>query len=351
MCSNVVQALHRRCIGFSLVLVAILSIHVHAATPPSRYRFLKEIPIKGDTGWDYLSVDPIARRLYVTHGDHIVVVNLDSDAIEGDIADTPGVHGFAIAQKLGRGFSSNGAESKISIVDLKSLATIAKVDTEEGPDAILYEEGRGEVYAFNGRAHSVTIIAARTGAVVTSVKLPGKPEFPVADSRANRVFVNIEDKDEVVALDTKSHRIVNEWQIGPGTSASGMAIDLAHGRLMLGCENKLMVVMDTKTGKVITSVPIGSGVDANAFDEVRGLAFSSNGEGNVTIVHEESPDKFSVVQTLVTQPSARTMVLDPASHKIYLAAATIKQDVPAGAGHRRAMMPGSFKILVYGPGE
>jgi hypothetical protein len=334
------------------LLLATFSFCAYAAGATPAYHLVKEIPIPGDTGWDYLSIDAQARRLYVTHGTHVVVVDLDADAIAGDIADTPGVHGFAIAHDLGRGFSSNGTESKVSVVDLKSLATLSKVTTGEGPDAILYEPGHQEVYAFNGRAHSLTVISATSGQVVTSVPLPGKPEFPAADPQDGRVFVNIEDKNEVVALDTAAHKIVAEWPISPGESASGMAIDTAHHRLFLGCENQLMLMMDSRTGKVVASVPIAPGVDANAFDGQTRLAFSSNGSGTVTIAHEDSPARLTVVQTLKTQASARTMALDPTTHKIYLAAATFQaeeQPAPAGSRHRRATVPGTFKVLVYAP--
>jgi hypothetical protein len=315
------------------------------------YHLVKEIPIAGDTGWDYMSVDAQARRLYVTHGTHVVVVDIDSDTVVGDIADTPGVHGFAIAHELDKGFSSNGAESKVSIVALKSLATQTKVATGEGPDAILYEPGRKEVYAYDGKGHAATVISATSGEVVATVPLPGKPEFSAADSRAGKVFVNIEDKDEVIAIDTKTHQVANTWPIAPGEGASGMAIDAVHHRLFLGCDNHLMLMMDSITGKVIASVPIGSGVDANAFDAGTQLAFSSNGEGNVTIAHEDSPSKLTVVQTLQTQPSARTMALDPTTHRIYLAAATFQAETepkPAGR-HRRIPVPGTFKVLVYAP--
>ncbi|MGH8323692.1 MAG: YncE family protein, partial [Steroidobacteraceae bacterium] len=292
------------------VAVAVAPLPASAAGSGPTYHFVKEIPIAGDTGWDYLSIDAKARRLYVTHGTHIVVLDLQTDTVVGDIADTPGVHGFAIAHELNRGFSSNGAESKVSIVALDSLATTAKVGTEEGPDAILYEPAHREVYAFNGRAHSMTVLSATSGQVVTSVKLPGKPEFAAADPASGRVFVNIEDRNEVVAIDTRTHEVVSQWPIAPGESASGMAFDPAQHRLFLGCENRLMVMMDSTTGRVITSVPIGSGVDANAFDEKLHLAFASNGAGSVTIARETGPAQLTVIQTLRTQPSARTMALD-----------------------------------------
>lgn len=337
--------------GLTLAAAILFTSQTPAADKAPAYHLVKEIPIAGDTGWDYLSIDAETRRLYVTHGTHIVVVDIDSDAVVGDIADTPGVHGFALAHQLGKGFSSNGAESKVSVVDLKTLATLKKVDTAAGPDAILYEPGRKEIYAYAGKAHAATIISAISGQVVATLPLPGKPEFSAAAPEAGRVFVNIEDKNEVVAIDTKTHQISNTWPIAPGESASGMAIDTAHHRLFLGCGNHLMLMMDSTSGKVVASVPIDTGVDANAFDARTQLAFSSNGAGTVTIAHEDSPSKLSVVQILKTQASARTMVLDPATHRIYLSAATLQPETtpqPAGA-HRRAMVPGTFKVLVYAP--
>jgi len=345
--------LHRWLPGALLAAAATITTAQAAQTPA--YHLVREIPIAGDTGWDYLSIDSKARRLYVTHGTHIVVVDLDANTVVGDIADTPGVHGFAIAPELGKGFSSNGTESKVSVVDLKTLATLQKIDTEAGPDAIVYEPRHREVYAFNGRAKSVTIISAAAGQVAGSLKLPGKPEFPTVDPDDGRVFVNIEDRNEVVAIDTTTHKIVSEWPIAPGESASGMAIDATHHRLFLGCDNHLMVMLDSNSGKVVASVPIGMGVDANAFDNQSQLAFSSNGEGTVTIAHEAAPDKLVVVQTLRTQPSARTMALDPQTHRIYLSAATL-QPTPAktpatapATGHHHATVPGTFKVLVYEP--
>lgn len=350
-----IKAHRRELVGWLALLGAVAATGTAQAVDKNPgYHFLKEIPIAGDTGWDYLSVDSEARRLYVTHGTHIVVLDLNTDTVVGDIPDTPGVHGFALAPKLGRGFASDGGEAKVSVVDLKTLATTSKVGTEEGPDGILFEPGREEVYAFDGRAHAATVISAASGQVVATIKLPGKPEFPAADPRASRVYDNIEDKSEVVAIDTKTHQVVSDWPIAPGESASGMAFDAAHHRLFLGCENHLMLMMDSTTGKVVASVPIGSGVDANAFDDELQLAFSSNGEGTVTIAHEDSPSKLTIVQTLKTQPSARTMALDPKTHRIYLAAATFgpaPAQAPGGPRRRPPIVPGSFKVLVYGPAE
>jgi YVTN family beta-propeller protein len=329
-------------LAFGLFTVAPVS--VPAAEAP--YHFLKEIPVGGSGGWDYLFVDSPAQRLYVSHATKVVVIDLAKDQVVGEIPDTPGVHGFAVAPGLQRGFSSNGRENKVSIVDLKTLQTIAKVDTGQNPDAIIYEPKHNEIYAFNGRGLSATVIAADSGKVVATIALPGKPEFAACDPEAERIFNNLEDKNAVAVINTSTHQVVDTWPIAPGQAASGMAIDLAHHRLFLGCgDNKLMVMMDCSNGKVLASVPIGAGVDANCFDPATQFAFSSNGEGNVTIAHEDAPDKLTVVQTLPTERGSRTMALDPATHKLYLPSAKFEA---AQAGKRPAPIPGSFKILIYG---
>jgi DNA-binding beta-propeller fold protein YncE len=285
------------------------------------YRFVTAIPIGGEGGWDYLTVDAQAHRLYVSHATKIVVVDTESNKVVGEIADTPGVHGIALAPELGRGFTSNGRENKVSIVDLKTLKTIQKVATGENPDAILYEPARKEVYAFNGRGKSATVIDADKGTVIATIPLGGKPEFAQADSKAGKVFVNMEDLNSIKVIDTAKHTVAATWPIAPGEAASGMAIDLANQRLFIGCENRLMLMIDNTTGSVVYSVPIGEGVDANAFDPATRLAFaSSGGSATVTVARADSPALLKVVQTLKTVKGARTMTLDPVTHRIYLAA-------------------------------
>jgi len=330
------------------ILMPVLLTLAVAATcrADGPYHFIKEIPVGGDGGWDYLSVDSAAQRLYVSHATKVVVIDLAQDAVVGEITNTLGVHGLAPAPELGRGMVTCGKENKAAIVDLKTLATITKVDTEANPDGMLYEPGQQEFYTFNGRGKSATVIDAKTATVVATIPLGGKPEFARADPQAGRVYDNLEDKSEVVAIDTKKHEVVEHWPIAPGEEASGMAIDAENHRLFLGCDNKLMVMMDSESGKVLASVPIGEGVDANSFDPGTKLAFASCGEGTTTIAREEGPDKLTVVQVLATQRGARTMVLDPATHKIYLA--TAKMEAPAEGERRGKIIPGTFKILVYG---
>jgi DNA-binding beta-propeller fold protein YncE len=312
----------------------------------STYRLLKEIPVGGEGGWDCLSVDAAGRRLYVSHATKAVVIDIDKDEVVGEVTDTPGIHAIAVAPELHRGFTSNGREAKASIFDLDSLATSSKVDTGQNPDFLLYVPQQKEVYVFNGRGKSATVIDAESGKVVTTIELPGKPEFAVYDPAAGRVYDNIEDKSEVAAIDTKTHAVADTWPTGPGEEPSGMALDTTHHRLFLGCGNKLMVMMDSASGKVLANVPIGQGVDSNAFDPATQLAFSSNGEGNVTIAHEDAPDSFTVVQTLETERGARTMTLDPQTHKIYLPSA--KFEAPQPGQRRPNIVPDSFKVLVYG---
>jgi DNA-binding beta-propeller fold protein YncE len=307
----------------------------------------KEIAIGGEGGWDYLSIDPAAHRLYVSHATHIVVIDTQANKVVGDIPDTPGVHGFAIAPDLGKGFSSNGRENKASIVDLKTLKLIQKIDTGENPDAVLYEPARHEVYTMNGRGKSATVIDAQSGKVVATIPLEGKPEFAQADSKAGKVYVNIEDMNAIQVIDTATHKVTATWPIAPGEGATGMAFDPATHRLFIGCDNKLMLMIDSTTGKVIYSVPVGQGVDSTWFDPATKLAFTSNGEsGTVTVAREESPTLVKVVQTLKTHVGARTMALDPSTHTIYLAA-TDYEPQPAGAKGRPKALAGTFRVLTY----
>jgi len=311
------------------------------------YHAGKEIAIGGEGGWDYLSVDPAAHRLYVSHATHVVVIDTTAGRIVGDIPDTPGIHGVAIAADLGRGFTSNGRENKASIFDLETLKLIQKVDTGENPDAILYEPAKKEIYTMNGRGKSATVIDARSGKLVATIPLAGKPESAQADAKAGKVYVNIEDMNAIQVIDTATHTVTATWPIAPGEAATGMAFDPATHRLFIGCDNKLMLMIDSTTGKVIYSVPVGEGVDSTWFDPATKLAFTSNGEsGTVTVAREESPSLLKVVQTLKTRPGARTMALDPSTHTIYLAAADY-QPRPAGAKGRPTAVVGTFRVLTY----
>jgi YVTN family beta-propeller protein len=316
------------------------------------YKFLNEIPIGGEGGWDILTIDSPAHRLYLSHATKVVVVDLDKNAVAGEIADTPGVHGFLAVPEVGRGFSSNGKENKTSVVDLKTLHTVSKIDTGESPDALVYDSKHGEVYIFNHRGNSVTVIDAKTSKVATTISLGGEPEFAAVDSAADRVYVNIEDKSEVAAIDTARHEVVARWPLAPGEEPSGIALDAAHHRLFSTCHNKMMTMLDTQSGKVVGTAPIGTGVDGAAFDDSTQLAFASCGEGVTTILKEETPEKLSVVQTLKTERSARTMVLDPKTHRMYLPSAQFEaapSPSPGSSPVRPTIVPNTLKLLIYSP--
>ncbi|HEX7652590.1 MAG TPA: YncE family protein [Verrucomicrobiae bacterium] len=325
-----------------LMFSAIATQLCHSAEP---YHLLKEIPVGGDGGWDYLTVDSASQRLYVSHGTQVVVIDTSKDTVIGEITNTPGVHGIALAPDLKRGLVTCGRENKGALVDLTTLTITSKVETGANPDGMLYEPSQKEFYTFNGRGNSATVIAAQTGTVTATIPLGGKPEFPQTDTSLGRVFDNLEDKSEVVAIDIKQHAVVNRWPVAPGEEPSGSAYDAKTHHLFLGCGNQMMVMMDAASGKVLDHIAIGDGVDANAFDPGLQYAFASCGDGTTTIAKEEG-DKLTLVQTLKTEKGARTMTLDPATHKIYLASA--KFDAPAEGQRHGKLVAGSFKVLVYG---
>ena len=303
-------------------------------------------PIAGDEGWDYVAVDSDARRVYVSHGSHVVVLDADSTAVIGDIPNTLGVHGIAIAPDSGRGFTSNGRADAVTIFDLKTLKVLGTVKAGTNPDAIVYDPATKRVFTMNGRSQDTTAINAADGAVAGTLALGGKPEFAVADGKGT-IFVNIEDKSELVQFDAQKLVVLHRWPVAPCQEASGLAADWKSHRLFAGCDNKMMAVINADTGKVVTTVPIGDGVDANGFDPETSFAFASTGDGNLTIAHEDSPDKYTVVMNLATKKSARTMGLDLKTHKVFLPAAEF--DPPAPGERRGKMKPGSFVLVVVGP--
>jgi DNA-binding beta-propeller fold protein YncE len=313
------------------------------------YRQLKKIAIGGEGGWDYLSVDTAARRLYVSHATKVVVVDLDKDKVVGEIAPAPGVHGIAIAPDLGRGFVSNGREATVSIVDLKTLQIVGTVKTGANPDAILYDPAQYEVYAFNHTGHSVTVFDAKTGELRATIPLPGVAEFGVIDVARGRVFVNIEDTSQLVAIDTATRSVAAVWPLAPGEEPTGLAYDPASRRLFAACGNGKLVMADATTGRVLASAPIGAGADGAAFDPGTGLAFASNGDGTLTVARPEGRNKLAVVQTLTTPKRSRTMTIDPTTHRLYVGAAEFAAPTtgPDGNPQRPAVIPGSFKVVVY----
>jgi DNA-binding beta-propeller fold protein YncE len=302
-----------------------------AAPSGGGYSVVKKISIPGDGSWDYLTVDEAARRLYVSHGTRVEVLDVDTGAIVGKIANTLGVHGIAIAPELGRGFVSNGKSSTVTIFDLKTLNTISQVPTGNKPDAIIYDSATSRVFAFNGGSNSATAIQAADGKVAGTVDLGGGPEFAVADG-AGYVYDNLEDESLVLKINSRTLKVEQRWPTAPCASPSSMAMDRPNRRLFLGCRSKVMAVMNADTGQVITTLPIGDHVDATAFDSANGLIFNSNGEGTITVIHQESPDKYSLVENVKTLPRAKTMALDPKTHQLFLSTAE----------------SGQFEVLVVG---
>ncbi len=315
-----------------LVVVALsLSLFAASAQTTSGYRITQKIPVAGQGGWDYLSVDETARQLYVSHGTQVEVLNVDSGAIVGKIENTPGVHGIAIAPELGRGFVSNGQSSTVTIFDLKTLKAIAEVPVGKKPDAIISDPATSRVLAFNGGSNSATAIQAADGKVAGTVDLGGGPEFAVADG-SGYVYDNLEDESLVLKINSRSLKIERRWPTAPCASPSSIAMDRPNRRLFLGCRSKVMAVMNADTGQVIATLPIGDHVDATVFDADSRLIFNSNGEGTITVIRQDSPDKYSVVENVKTLPKAKTMALDPKTHQLFLSTAEA----------------GQFEVLVVG---
>lgn len=333
----------------SLLLAAVLVPLSFAADPG--LHVTKNSKLGGEGGWDYLTIDPAARHLFISRATHVMVIDADSAKSVGDIPDTPGVHGIALAPEFGRGFTSNGREGTVSIFDLATLKPIGKVqNVGDNPDAILYDPATKRVFTFNGRSHDSTAIDAQTGKIVGKIPLDGKPEFAVTTGKGE-VFVNIEDKSELAAIDPAALKVKSVWSLAPCEEPSGLAIDVANRRLFAGCDNEMMAVVNADTGKVIATPAIGKGVDADRFDPETHLAFASCGEGVLSVVSEDSPHQFSVAQTVTTERGARTMELDPKTHQIYLVTAKFGPPPPATAEQphpRPAMMPDSFVVLTVG---
>jgi DNA-binding beta-propeller fold protein YncE len=338
-----------RCWLSSLTLLISTAAAAVAAAGPG-YKVVNTYNVGGDGGWDYLTADADARRLYISRATHVIVLDLDSGKTVGDIADTPGVHGIALAPELGRGFVSNGREGTVSIFDLKTLATSSKVKVGDNPDAILYDPATKRVFTFNGKSQDSTAIDATNGKVLGTIKLDGKPEFAASDGKG-MVFVNIEDKSELTAIDANKLEVKTKWPLAPCQEPSGLSMDKKNRRLFVGCDNKMMAVVDADSGKVLSTPAIGDGVDATAFDDGTGLAFASCGEGVLTVVQKESSDKYTVAETVPTQSGARTLALDSKTHNVYVVTAKFGPPPAATAENphpRRTILPDSFVVLVLG---
>ena len=334
----------------SLSAAFLILIAGSALAADSSYKLLNTYKLGGEGGWDYLAIDSDTGRVFISRATHVIVVDSQNGKQVGDIPDTPGVHGIALAPELGRGFISNGREGTVTVFDLQSLKPITKVKAGENPDAILYDPFSKRVFAFNGRSHDVTVIDASNNHLAGTIKLEGKPEVAVSDAKG-QIFLNLEDKSQMNVIDPTTLSVTASWRMAPCEEPSGLAIDRQRRRLFAGCDNKMMAVINADTGKVIATPSIGEGVDANAFDPETGYAFASCGEGVLTIVHEDSPEKYSVVANVPTQKGARTMALDEKTHRVYTVTANFGPPPPPSADNphpRRTILPDSFVLLVLG---
>lgn len=342
----------------SLLIAALLSpaaASLLAASPPPptapHYHLVRRILLGGSGSWDYMTLDNAARRLYVAHYTHVMVVNPDSGKVVGDIPNTRGVHGEALDPELGLGFTSNGEAASVTTFNLKTLKTVRVTEgTGKKPDCIVYDPASRRVFTFNGISHTSTVIDPATGKIIKTIPLGGEPEFAVADGKGN-IFNNITDKDELIRIDTHSMTVVNRWPLGCDDS-TGLSMDYQNRRLFVGCRDQHMQIVDADSGRVIKSLPIGKVVDATRYDPETKLAFASNGGGTVTVVRELSPNNYEIVETINTQLGARTMELDPKTHNIFVVTSKLgpaPAATPDNPHPRPTIIPGTLVLLEYAP--
>ena len=336
------------------VLLGILEVAAIARTAPqaagpSGYRLVKTVKLGGTGGWDYLTIDAGAHRLFISRSTHFIVVDLAQGKAVGEIPDTQGAHGIALAPEFNRGYTTNGRTADSTIFDMTTLKVLGNVKTDKDTDGVIYDPFSKRVFTFNGDANTATAIDAKSGTAAGTVALGGGPEFGATDGKGH-IFVNLEDKSSLVRFDAKTLKVENTWPLAPCESPSGLAIDAEHEILIVGCHNKLMAFVDGNSGKVLGTVPIGQGVDANRFDPATGYAFASCGDGTITIAHEDSPAKFSLVDTIQTKRGARTMELDPTNHHLYTVTADFGPApavTPENPRPRPAILPDTFVLLEY----
>jgi DNA-binding beta-propeller fold protein YncE len=338
-----------KCINyFCLILIISVTLQPLKLFPQSSgYAVIGKIDIGGEGRWDYLLVDTTAHRLFVSHSTKVHIIDLKTKSIIGDINNLNGVHGIAIAPEYEKGFISNGRNNSVTVFDLKTFKTISQIEIPyKNPDAIIYEPYSKRIFTFNGGSSNATAINPLNGEIDGTINLDGKPEFSVSDNKG-KMFVNIEDKNEIEVFNPKSLKVISKWSIEPVAEPSGLAIDLETKRLFSVGRNKLMAVVDAESGKLITTLPIGSGVDGCAFDPVMHLAFSSNGEGTITIIKEESPDQFKVAENIITQKGARTITINPSTHLVYTIGMLDKKEKESGETNNKNDLK-SFGVLILG---
>jgi WD40 repeat protein len=319
----------------TLLTLTLTGALVQAQTS-SGYKVTRRVSLGGEGGWDYLTFDTEARRLYVARATRVMVIDVDSGKSVGEIPNTNGVHGVALVHKLGRGVTSNGKDNTASIFDLKTLALVATVKTGGKPDAILFDRFSGLVLTFNGASNNTTLIDPEKALAVGTIALPGRPETGTSDGHG-KVFVNLEDKNAIVVIDIKARKVVATWTLGGCEEPTGLAYDSANRRLFSGCHNSTLVVVDADSGKNVQKLTIGNHVDAVAFNEQKKLVFTSNGEGNISVIRQESADRYSSYENVLTVQGAKTLALDPDKHRLYTVANVASPESPA---------KGTFHFLV-----
>jgi YVTN family beta-propeller protein len=332
-------------VKLTLIVSFSITIYQTSAQKTSGYKLTNNFHIASAGGWDYIAVDENSNKLYVSHGTQVNILDKTTGDSLGVIANTTGVHGIAFIQTLGKGYTSNGRLNTVTVFDLKTSAVLSQIKTGENPDAIMYDEFSKKIITCNGRSKDLTIIDPITETVVATIPIGGKPETAVSDYKG-KLFVNSEDKNEIVVVDMVKYTVLNHWSLTPGEEPTGLVLDLKTKRLYATCD-KLLVAMDASNGNIVAKQPIGEGCDGAAFDPATSLIFTSNGEGTLSVVKAENANSLKLIETIATKKSARTITIDSKTHKLYLPAADMEA-VPADApkGTRPKMIAGSFQVLV-----
>jgi hypothetical protein len=331
---------------YVIALLILASTSIALAQTGSPYRIIHTYPLGGNGGWDYLVPDPPNHRIFIGRENRVMVVDENTGALLGEVMGIDGAHGVAIAADTGHGFATSGNDATIVMFDLKSYATLGRIPAADDADAIIYDEASRRVFSFNGDAHSSTVVDPAAGTRVTNIALGGKPESGVSMGDGH-VYVNLTDTSEIVDIDARNATVVRRWPTAPCRTPVSMAVDIPHARIFSGCRSGVMAVSDVKAGKVVATVPIGMGVDGAGYDPFTGDAFASAADGTLTVIHEDAPDRYRVVQTLTTAVGSRTLGLDVVRHRLFVAAAKFNQSAAGGRG-RGPMVPGSFSLLEIG---
>lgn len=331
-------------------IALVLALAAAACLPaqsPASYHVTHTYPLGGDGSWDYIVPDPPNHRVFIARQNRVMVVDEDSGKLLGEVTGIQGAHGTAIAETTGHGFATSGNDQSVVMFDLKTFKALGRIPAAEDADAILYDNASGRVFTLNGDAHSSTVIDPKAGTLITNIALGGKPEYG-ASAHDGKVYANLTDTSEVVEIDAKTATVTRRWPTAPCKQPVAMAIDTAHHRLFSGCRSGLMAVSDYQAGKIVATVPIGAGVDGSGFDPSSGNAFASNADGTLTVIHQDTPDQYHVVETVQTPQGSRNMGLDPTNHRLFVASA--KFGPPPAGRPRGAVLPGSFALLVIEPG-